>query len=508
MASSSLPGRKAPAPARQASTLLATRQAGNQQENPVILGDFADPSVIRVGKVYYATATSSEWAPHFPLFQSSDLLHWQPIGYVFSTTPAWAASSFWAPELVYRHGTYYVYYVARRKSDGVSCLGVATSKDLAKGFTDKGVLLAFGREAIDPFVLVDNGQVYLTWKAYGLDQRPIEILGSRLSSDGLKVEGEPFTMLRDDEKKGLEGQCLVKKQGYYYLFYSQGDCCGRGCSYQVGVARAATVRGPYTRCANNPLLAETAEWKCTGHGTVVTSSAGKDFFLYHAYSKASSVYTGRQGMLSKVTWDKSTGWPALHPVKTPAATKQQFLDDFSTAPLADAWQWDFRHTQPAISIKAGTLALAGRTTADNLTGTVLTVRPLTGNYEMRTEVVERNVSLKGLVLYGDADQAVGIGIRNDTVEVWQAKDHQRTVLQAAASSNRKPVQLKLSVEQGYQCRFFWRENGGQWQQLITGSAYYNGAFLPLWDRSPRPGLLHQGAASAPALFSFFEINYQ
>ena len=79
------------------------------KEKPVIPGDFADPSLIRRGNVYYATGTSSEWAPHFPLFRSTDLLHWQPIGYVFNRTPSWAAGSFWAPELFYRKGTYYVY---------------------------------------------------------------------------------------------------------------------------------------------------------------------------------------------------------------------------------------------------------------------------------------------------------------------------------------------------------------------------------------------------------------
>ena len=38
--------------------------------NPVIRGDFADPSVIRIGNKYYAAGTSSEWAPHFPVYVS------------------------------------------------------------------------------------------------------------------------------------------------------------------------------------------------------------------------------------------------------------------------------------------------------------------------------------------------------------------------------------------------------------------------------------------------------
>ncbi len=254
----------------------AAAQTGiaNRKENPVIPGDFADPSVIRTGDVYYAAGTSSEWAPHYPLYQSKDLLHWQPMGYVFNQTPAWAAASFWAPELFYYHNTYYVYYVARRKSDGISCIGVATSQNPAKGFTDKGVLLAFGKEAIDPFVIEDGGQLYITWKAYGLDNRPIELLCSQLSDDGLKVVGEPFMLLRDDEKKGLEGQCLVKRNGYYYLFYSAGACCGSKCSYDVNLARATSLRGPYTRYERNPVLSKTDEWKCIGHGTIVTAKDG------------------------------------------------------------------------------------------------------------------------------------------------------------------------------------------------------------------------------------------
>ena len=482
--------------------------SSRRQENPVIPGDFADPSIIRQGKVYYATGTSSEWAPHFPLFQSTDLLHWQPIGYVLPKTPAWAAASFWAPELFYRNGIYYVYYVARKKSDGISCIGVATTKDPAKGFTDHGILLEFGREAIDPFVIEENGQLYITWKAYGLDPRPIELVGSRLSADGLKVEGEPFTLLRDDDKKGLEGQCLVKHGGYYYLFYSLGNCCGQDCSYKVEVARSATLRGPYTRFASNPILAETEEWKCTGHGTLVTSAEGKDFFLYHAYSKAAGVYTGRQGMLGEVVWNESTGWPAIQPLGRKAAPVQNFRDEFAKSPLLDAWQWDFRHSQPTWKVAQGALSLAGSVTTDNLTGTVLTVRPLTGAYEMATEVVRRNAALQGLVLYGDAGQAIGIGVRNGAVQVWQVKDKKKTVLKEAETTGIKPLQVKMAVKKGYQCRFFWREKGKQWSEMKAGGEYYQGDFLPPWDRSPRTGLLHQGPETEPAVFSFFEISYQ
>ncbi|WP_158642534.1 family 43 glycosylhydrolase [Chitinophaga japonensis] len=491
-------------------TLIPTNRedSSRRKENPVIPGDLADPSVIRKGDVYYATGTSSEWAPHFPLFQSRDLLHWRQIGYVFSQTPAWASASFWAPELFYWKGTYYVYYVARKKSDGISCIGVATSKDPAKGFTDRGILLEFGKEAIDPFVIAEDGRLYMTWKAYGLDERPIELLVARLSDDGLKVDSAHYTLLRDDEKKGLEGQCLVRRNGYYYLFYSVGNCCGRGCSYEVEVAQSASLLGPYTKFPGNPVFSETADWKCTGHGTIVTSKEGKDFYLYHAYSKTDDVYTGRQGMLGELRWDAQTGWPRIRPLGEKAGTIKNFRDDFSKTALSYAWQWDFRNSAPRVKIEKGNLSLSGLPGVGNRTGTVLTVRPLDGDYEISTEVANHNASLKGLVLYGDAGQSVGVGVKNDTVQVWEVKKGERSVLQESVIPRGEHLQLKMKVEKGYQCRFYWSKDGNTWNPLKTGEVYYNGEFLPPWDRSPRPGLMHQGAVAAPADFSYFEMRYR
>jgi beta-xylosidase len=476
-------------------------------EDPVIPGDFADPSIIRRGDVYYAAGTSSEWAPHFPLFQSTDLTHWKPMGYAFDQTPAWAAASFWAPELFHRKGTYYLYYVARKKSDGLSCIGVATTTDLRNGFTDRGILLEYGKEAIDPFIFADQGQLYITWKAYGLDKRPIEILGRKLADDGLSLAGKPFSLLRDEARQGLEGQCLVKRNGYYYLLYSAGNCCGRTCSYNVSVARSTSVQGPYTPFSGNPILSETADWKCIGHGTLVTTKEGKDVYLSHAYSKTDDVYTGRQGVLSEVVWNPQTGWPALHLTALPSNAKTGFRDDFSRASLATNWQWDFRHTQPDVSQQGGNLQLAGRPTPDNPSGTVLTVRPLAGNYTITTEVTNRNASLKGLVLYGDADQSVGIGVKNDTVQVWAVRKGNRQLLAEKPLGKPGAVQLKMIVKTGYQLRFSWRRPGADWQALATTDAVYNADFLPPWDRSPRPGLLQQGNAKAPALFSFFDLTY-
>ncbi len=471
-------------------------------QQPVIPGDFADPSVIRVGNTYYAAGTSSEWAPHYPLFKSDDLIHWKQLGYIFPQTPSWASSSFWAPELFYRNGMYYVYYTARKKADGISCIGVATSTDPEKGFTDRGIVLEFGKEAIDAFLIEDNGKLYITFKAYGLDKRPIELLGYQLSDDGLKTEGKPFMLLRDDEKVGIEGQCIIKRNNYYYLFYSAGACCGSKCSYHVNVAKAASFKGPYTKYEDNPLLAEYDNWKCTGHGTIVNTQQGEDFYLYHAYSKTNDVYTGRQAMLGKLSWNDQTGWPLIQPVSGAKATGLR--DDFSGNTLEEYWQWDFRHTQPDLKTRNGSLYLSGIPVPGNKTGTALTVRPYAGNYEISTAVMNHNASLKGLTVYGDAGQAAGIGIKADMIQVWYVKDTVKQIVKEMQVTITSPLYFKIAVEDGYKLRFYWSGTPDKWDELVTGNNYFDAYFLPLWDRSPRPGLLQNG--TEPALFDFFEIS--
>lgn len=469
---------------------------------PVIPGDFADPSVIRVGNSYIATGTSSEWAPHYPLYTSTDLIYWKQMGYVFQKTPSWASSSFWSPELFYYNNTYYVYYTARKKVDGISCIGVATSKDPAQGFTDQGIVLEFGKEAIDPFVIEENGKRYITFKAYGLDDRPIELLAFQLTDDGLKTQGKPFMLLRDDKKKGLEGQCIIKRNNYYYLFYSGGDCCGSKCSYNLNVARSTSLKGPYTKFENNPILDSYDDWKCAGHGTIVSTSKGKDFYLYHAYNKQNDVFTGRQGMLAKLSWNKKTGWPELQPIS--GEKPGDFRDDFSNDTLKNTWQWDFRHSKPSVKIESGVLNLSGQTLENNKTGTALTVRPFEGNYEISTAVLNRNVSLKGLTFYGDANQSAGIGIKNDTLQVWDVKDDVRNILKEFTIKNATSVYLQIKVEDGYKLRFYWSSVSGKWDEISIGEDYFNAAYTVPWDRSPRPGLLQQGDESAA--FDFFEIK--
>ena len=271
-------------------TLLAWEGQAQKETyftNPVIHGDVADPSILRNGTTYYATGTSSEWAPYYPIFSSTDLVNWQPIGHVFAEKPAWTKSSFWAPEWFQHKGKTYVYYTARKQADNQSCIGVAVADSPEDPVIDKGPVVEFGKEAIDAFILEDKGKLYISWKAYGLDNRPIELLAARLSDDGLRMEGEPFSLLRDDERQGMEGQHWFKQGDYYYLLYSIRGCCGPMSDYAVSAARSKRLEGPYEKYEGNPILHGSESVRSIGHGTLTDTPDGRLYYLCHAYSEGS-----------------------------------------------------------------------------------------------------------------------------------------------------------------------------------------------------------------------------
>ena len=273
---------------------LAPQLVAQEQQyfmNPVIRGDMPDPSMIRIDDTYYATGTSSEWAPFYPVFTSKDMVNWKQAGHIFSKQPSWTSNSFWAPELFYHNSKVYCYYTARQKSTGISYIGVATSDSPLHEFTDHGPIITYGTEAIDAFIYDDNGQLYISWKAYGLDKRPIELLGCKLSADGLHLKGEPFSLLVDDEEIGMEGQYHFKQGDYYYIIYSAHGCCGPSSNYDVYVARSKNFCGPYEKYTGNPVLhGGEGDYLSCGHGTVVKTPDGKMFYMCHAYLKGEGFY--------------------------------------------------------------------------------------------------------------------------------------------------------------------------------------------------------------------------
>jgi predicted GH43/DUF377 family glycosyl hydrolase len=481
------------------------------QQKAMINGDFPDPTVLYAEGKYYSIGTSSEWGPHFPIYTSEDLLSWKQIGFVFSSPPEWAQSAFWAPEYFYHNGIYYVYYSAKRKKDGVSCIGVATSRYPDRDFVDQGIVVDYGTESIDAFVVREGDELYMTWKAYGLDDRPIELIGSKLSADGFRLEGEPFSLLLDTAAVGIEGQSFLKKDGYYYMFYSAGNCCGVRCDYHVQAVRSKSLTGPYERIGIEVLLGENTDWKCMGHGTFVEGKENKMYYLFHGYNKVGTTYTGREGLLAELQWS-SSGEPSFVFIPATSLNEEDNVQlNLSGDPKINPyWQWDFRYAEPEFSHTAQGLRLGGIIPPDNPTGIALTWRPSSVVYELGAVVDLINSSeaaQKGIVIYGDKDRSIGVGVTGNNILFWLVKDGKKfQIKQEELPKDLTTLELKLELGSDLQCRAFYKRSS-TWVEIMPEDRGLTrvGGISP-WDRSPRPGLHFQGTEDENAVFHSVYLN--
>jgi beta-xylosidase len=509
--------------------------------NPVLPGDYPDPSVIRVGNEYWATATTSQWAPIFPLLHSADLVNWRLVASVFQTPPAWSAGSYWAPEISEDRGRFFVYYTARRRN-GPLCVAVAVAARPQGPYTDRGPLVCQEVGSIDAAAVRDeNGRRYLVWKEDGNSRkRPTPLWAQRLSEDGTRLTGGKQEILRNQapwEAHLVEGPFILRRGGSFYMFYSAGACCGRRCDYKLGVARARKLLGPWERYPGNPILAGNEDWKCPGHGTVVTDPTGKTFLLYHAYDPTEFEYVGRQGLLDEVTWD-SQGWPAINGghgpsrsvsvpggARTPSRVRPAPIeDDFSRQPIDPAWQWPWDQADPPAvdPAQGGWLRLRLRlepAATPERAPVAIAARPTAAGAYTATTVVDTSSiapgARAGLAAFGNRDNMLGVTVGRPlpsggtpaadllTISVWQVQKGAATTLASETMEARDAVHLQLTASDRTRFGFAISPDGQRWK---TVPAQAEGGYLPPWDLSVRVALVLAGPPNASARFGAFRLE--
>ncbi|HEX8283177.1 MAG TPA: family 43 glycosylhydrolase [Pyrinomonadaceae bacterium] len=521
-------------------TLSASAQAQRRASysNPVAGGDFPDPTVIRVGRDYWATATTSEWGPEYPILHSRDLVNWDVVGVVFPKRPAWAVGSFWAPELAHDRGRFFAYYVARKRG-GPLCVAVATAARPQGPYTDRGPLICQEVGSIDPFPVTDaSGRRFLFWKEDSNSvSKPTVIWAQRLSADGTRLVGERREVMRNDqawEKHAtlpygdlVEGPAVVRRGGWYYMFYSGNFCCARECNYAMGVARARDLLGPWEKNPGNPILAGNDNWRCPGHGTVVDDGRGRHWLLYHAYHPKDFVYVGRQALLDEVTWG-ADNWPAINGGRGPSAdaaspagaraqsAARDFFDDFTRAALHPLWQWPGADV-PAFRVepaRGGRLLLSpSGAAADGNPSAAVLARPTTSGDYVATAVVDlgglRGSETAGLSAYGDAENALGVSVeRGGGTILWRREKNALTSNPVSGPANiqRRPpatLHLRMTARAGHLYRFSASADGRTWHDL---GGEVDGAYLPPWDRGVRVALVAGGARGVRARFDSLRIE--
>ncbi|HXU70689.1 MAG TPA: glycoside hydrolase family 43 protein [Polyangia bacterium] len=292
------------------------RGCGGLYANPVMPGGCADPGVLRDGDTYVMSCTSGNAADAFPIYVSTDLVTWTAKGHIFPSAkkPTWAKSDFWAPE-IHKVGAHYVAYFSARNSDGKLSIGAASAASALGPFVDLGAPLVH-----DPAMgLIDaseinaaNGTSYLLWKEDGnAVGKPTPIHAQALAADGLSLTGAPSTLITNDqswEGAVVEGPFMIEHGGMSYLFYSGNSYANA--TYAVGVARAPSPLGPFTKAAG-PIVVTGGAWVGPGHCSVVDTPAGDTYMVYHAWQSGHVNGPGdaRLPLTDAVEW--VGGWPTV-----------------------------------------------------------------------------------------------------------------------------------------------------------------------------------------------------
>jgi Glycosyl hydrolases family 43 len=280
-------------------------------------GDFPDPTVLRVGDVWYAYGTSAGGA-HVPVLHSRDPL--DPAGWVaggadpgdatrvdaLPRPAAWGLDrsdpSFpgvhkevFAPGVVLIDGRIALYYAIRVSAQPSRfCISVATTSadEPAGPFIDRspGPLVCDedpgGSFDPEPFV-DDDDRLYLLWKSEGVPGgRSSRLWAQELSADGQSfVAGSsPTELLAPTEgwEGGIvENPSMIRWRHQYWLVYSAN--AWRSADYATGYARCRTVLGPCDKSPNH-LLARAELELGPGGASAFRGPAGELLVAYHAWT--------------------------------------------------------------------------------------------------------------------------------------------------------------------------------------------------------------------------------
>lgn len=292
----------------------------NLFHNPVPFSDGAhhtnpDPFVLRWCGQYYCYATDADGVK---VSSSPDLVHWTRQGYAIQQP---GRHDFWAPAVVYRNGTFYMYYSSNPigEDDGNGeKMQLATATDPLGPFTWQKTL--FPTFSIDAHPVVWYNEVYLFYSVNNWVGNTQDAPGTCILVDKFiapdKLEGNPAPVvlpslpqeIYEKNRFGdgrdwytIEGACFVPGPERSFLLYSAN--CYTDVNYYVGYAwaenkadlremdwRKQTLNGSWA-----PLIRKNDQVEGTGHNTVTFAPDLTELWMvYHGRDATQPIRPGEE----------------------------------------------------------------------------------------------------------------------------------------------------------------------------------------------------------------------
>ena len=255
---------------------LATSLQAQLSGNPLFSG--ADPEIHYFNNKYYIYTTAT-YGTQFHAYSSIDLTNWMDEGVIMDLYPdsLWAQNNGWAPAVVFHNNKYYFYYTAEAK------IGVAVGDTPIGPFKDTNALPLIATDPkmtdiIDAMVFTDDdGKSYIYYGGSGQSKLSVRTLGADMVSVSAPTDITP--------QNYTEGPFMVKRNGIYYMMYSNGYWGND--TYNVQYSTSNSPTGPWTY--RGTILKSNSEDKGPGHHSVIKMGDCDEYYIvYHRYENASS----------------------------------------------------------------------------------------------------------------------------------------------------------------------------------------------------------------------------
>ncbi|MCX7986186.1 MAG: arabinan endo-1,5-alpha-L-arabinosidase [Bacteroidales bacterium] len=312
-----------------------------------------DPSCIKWGNYYYAFSTDAIWRSpdskndtsikigNIQVRRSTDLVHWEFVGWVFDSIPYEARSwvefasggrkpnGIWAPYVLKYKNECRLYYSVSIFGANTSFIGLAIASSPEGPWRNIGCVVKTSAtdamNAIDPTVAVDanNGRQWLIYGSYfggiyGLELEPSTGL-AKIPND----KGHLIARRAKSNERVIEAPEVIynPEQKKYFLFVSYDALFTH---YNVRVGRSDNPEGPYfdyfgqnmaDTTNNYPVLtyayrfSQHPGWAGVGHCSVIRD--GSNYFMLHQGRLAPDNHM-MVLHVRKIYWTPD-GWPVVSP---------------------------------------------------------------------------------------------------------------------------------------------------------------------------------------------------
>ncbi len=450
---------------------------GGTFTNPVVWQDFADVDIIRVGDVYYMSASTMHYSPGAPVLRSWDLVNWEFAGHSVPRLdfgskydlPSGAQAyvdGIWASTLNYRPSNRTFYWAG--------CIDFSQTHI----YTASAVDSTWTRHATIPncyydagMLIDDNDTMYV---AYGNGTISV----AQLSADGRSQVRAQQVYQTPSSIGTLEGARFYKRNGAYYIWLT------RPANGQYVLKSTNGPFGPYEQ--RQVLLNMPGPISGGGvphQGGLVQTQNGA--WYYMAFTDAYP--GGRMPTLAPITWT-ADGWPQvqtvngswgvnyanplpLRPVKPLTGT-----DTFGGTTLGVQYEWNHNPDNSRWSVNNGLRLQTASVTNDLYRArNTLTHRiqgpTSTGTIELDYSTM-RDGDRAGLAMLRDTSAWIGVKRDNGTVRVamtngltmgtdWNTTGTGTEIASAPVSGGRIWLRANADIRpgSGRQARFSYSTDG-------------------------------------------------